>query len=195
MAAVDYSGFRWNQSHRFYNPYVGKGAVLFTGPDAIQDHKTKILNARATGIGTLSPEGTGDLDYVLRAARGCPHPRPKSVKVGEIGWDVASVRKDHVKLWKSGHQIKLGEFRLACELRHTHLYQNPWYPPPRRANEQLTITNLRKVNENRCKSQPNPYRRAQSAWPTSTDSSTNIRLRHKQQPMTLQVKFNTSVRM
>jgi hypothetical protein len=39
------------------------------GPDAIQDHKTKILNARATGIGTLSPEGTGDLDYVLRAAR------------------------------------------------------------------------------------------------------------------------------
>ena len=31
MAAVDYSGFRWNQSQKFYNPYVGKGAVLFTG--------------------------------------------------------------------------------------------------------------------------------------------------------------------
>jgi hypothetical protein len=43
--------------------------LKFLGPDAIQDHKTKILNARATGIGTLSPEGTGDLDYILRAAR------------------------------------------------------------------------------------------------------------------------------
>lgn len=42
---------------------------FYLGPDAIGDHKTKILNARATGIGTLSPEGTSDLDYVLRAAR------------------------------------------------------------------------------------------------------------------------------
>lgn len=31
MAAVNYLGFRWNQSHKYYNPYVGKGAVLFTG--------------------------------------------------------------------------------------------------------------------------------------------------------------------
>ena len=43
--------------------------LFFLGPDAIGDHKTKILNARATGIGTLSPEGTSDLDYILRAAR------------------------------------------------------------------------------------------------------------------------------
>ncbi|XP_028408396.1 uncharacterized protein C4orf45-like [Dendronephthya gigantea] len=189
MAAVNYLGFRWNQSHKYYNPiynpYVGKGAVLFTGPDAIKDHKTKILNATATGIGTLSPEGTSDLEYVLRAARGCPHPRPKSVKVGEIGWDVASIREDHTKLWRSGHQIKLGEFRLACELRHTHLYQNPWYPPPR-SKEQVTRINLRKANENRCKTQPNPYKHSPSAWPSSTDSSlTNIRLRHKQKPITL----------
>ena len=44
---------------------------------------------------------------IIPLLQGCPHPRPKSVKVGEIGWDVASVREDHVKLWKSGHQIKV----------------------------------------------------------------------------------------
>jgi hypothetical protein len=55
---------------------LGKGYVkihffIFQGPDGIGDHKTKILNAQATGIGTLSPEGTSDLDYILRAARVC----------------------------------------------------------------------------------------------------------------------------
>ena len=39
------------------------------GPDGIRDHKTKILDPRVTGIGTISPEGTGDLDYMLRAAK------------------------------------------------------------------------------------------------------------------------------
>ena len=29
------------------------------------------------------------------------------IQVGEIGWDVSSVREDHVKLWRSGHQIKV----------------------------------------------------------------------------------------
>lgn len=26
--------------------------------------------------------------------------------------------------------LQLGEFRQAAEDRHTHLYQNPWYPAP-----------------------------------------------------------------
>lgn len=29
------------------------------------------------------------------------------LQVGEIGWDVSSIRKDHTKLWRSGHQIKV----------------------------------------------------------------------------------------
>ena len=47
MAAVDYSGFRWNQSHKFYNPYVGKGAVLFTGIKILP--YTKNLNLNNSG--------------------------------------------------------------------------------------------------------------------------------------------------
>ena len=39
-----------------------------TGPDAIGDHKTKILDAQAIGVGTISREGTSDSDYILRAA-------------------------------------------------------------------------------------------------------------------------------
>jgi hypothetical protein len=49
----------------------------------------------------------GIITLLFYVFQGCPHPRPKSVKVGEIGWDVASVREDHVKLWRSGHQIKV----------------------------------------------------------------------------------------
>lgn len=41
---------------------------LCTGPDAIGDHKTKILDAQAIGVGTISREGTSDSDYILRAA-------------------------------------------------------------------------------------------------------------------------------
>ena len=45
------------------------------------------------------------------------------------------------------------------------------------------------VNENRCKTQPNPCRRSQLGWPaTSTDSSSNMRIRHKQKPVTLEIK-------
>lgn len=53
MAAVDYSGFRWNQSHKFYNPYVGKGAVLFTGKILFQF--TKLFTFLAINLWTFDP--------------------------------------------------------------------------------------------------------------------------------------------
>jgi hypothetical protein len=50
--------------------------------------------------------------------------------VGEVGWGVPKLTHSNDKVLKSGHQIQLKEFRQAVEDRHTHLYQNPYYPPP-----------------------------------------------------------------
>lgn len=119
----------WRGSDKYYNPYIGRGEVLFTGPDGIRDHQASVLDPNTyVGIGTMSPEGTSDLNYLWRPSRGCPHPLPKSTKVGEIGWGL-QFYTDYRQL-RSGHQIKRGEFRQATEDRHTHLYQNPWYAGP-----------------------------------------------------------------
>ncbi|XP_001631797.2 uncharacterized protein C4orf45 [Nematostella vectensis] len=115
-------------SDKYYNPYSGKGKILFTGPDGISDQQVSIIDPTYVGIGTMSPEGTSDLNYLWRPARRCVHPPSKSKKVGEIGWGI-NLFTD-IKRLKSGQQIMRGEFRQECEDRHTHLYQNPWYPHP-----------------------------------------------------------------
>ncbi|KAK2573002.1 Uncharacterized protein P5673_002024 [Acropora cervicornis] len=115
----------WRGSDKYYNPYIGRGEVLFTGklllynrPDGIRDHQATVLDPNTyVGIGTMSPEGTSNLNYLWRPSR-----------VGEIGWGL-QFYTDY-QLLRSGHQIKLGEFRQSTEDRHTHLYQNPWYPGP-----------------------------------------------------------------
>ena len=43
---------------------------------------------RYVGEGTMSPEGTSEVDYLWRAPRCTPFPRPKSSVVGEIGWGI-----------------------------------------------------------------------------------------------------------
>lgn len=119
----------WRGSDKYYNPYIGRGEVLFTGPDGIRDHQATVLDPNTyVGLGTMSPEGTSNLNYLWRPSRGSSHPVAKSAKVGEIGWGL-QFYTDY-QLLRSGHQIKLGEFRQSTEDRHTHLYQNPWYPGP-----------------------------------------------------------------
>ncbi|XP_077999339.1 uncharacterized protein LOC144452171 [Glandiceps talaboti] len=111
---------------------MGKGAVLFTGPDGIGDYRVQVVtHDRQVGIGTMSRESSSEAQYLLRAAPGTPHPRPKSRRVGEIGWGVPWYADR--QLLGTDMQIKTGEFRQAAEDRHTHLYQNPWYPPPQRS--------------------------------------------------------------
>eukprot|EP00118_Oscarella_pearsei_P026128 m.309452 g.309452 ORF g.309452 m.309452 type:complete len:147 (+) comp46538_c0_seq1:78-518(+) len=108
------------------NRTVGKGQVLFTGPDGIGDFHAKVEEQRYVGIGTMSPEGTSDVNYLCRPAPECPPPAPKGACVGEVGWGLKQLTD--ISLLKTGHQIARGEFRQAVEDRHTHLYQNPWYP-------------------------------------------------------------------
>ncbi|KAK3091568.1 hypothetical protein FSP39_020850 [Pinctada imbricata] len=106
-----------------------KGRMLFTGPDAIRDHQVKVDDEhRQVGIGSMSVEWTSEANYLWRAAPGTPFPRPRSTKVGEVGWQIP--RRSDWTVTRSGRQIILGDFRQECENRNSHLYQNPWYPGP-----------------------------------------------------------------
>eukprot|EP00112_Aurelia_sp_Birch-Aquarium-sp1_P012885 Seg2716.1 transcript_id=Seg2716.1/GoldUCD/mRNA.D3Y31 product="putative protein C4orf45-like" protein_id=Seg2716.1/GoldUCD/D3Y31 len=104
---------------------LGKGHVVFTGPDGNKDHKTTILVPTYVGQVPAPKEHTGELYYIWRGARTTPHPRPRGFKVGEVGWHAKFMDRRNLE---SGHQITLGEFRQALEDRYTHRYQNPWYP-------------------------------------------------------------------
>ncbi|XP_064388615.1 protein SPMIP2-like [Halichondria panicea] len=104
------------------------GAVLFTGPDGISDFKTHVEEQFCVGHGSMSPEASSDTKYLCRAATNCPYPPPKTARVGEIGWGVPKFSDN--SLLKSKQQIMLKEFRQASEHRHTHRYQDPYYPPP-----------------------------------------------------------------
>ena len=63
--------------------------ACLTGPDGICDHSVTVEpEHRYVGIGTMSQEGTSEVDYLWRAAPSTNFPRPKSAGVGEIGWSV-----------------------------------------------------------------------------------------------------------
>ena len=44
--------------------------LILTGPDGIRDHQASVLDPNTyVGIGTMSPEGTSDLNYLWRPSR------------------------------------------------------------------------------------------------------------------------------
>lgn len=42
------------------------GSVLFTGPDGLGDHRTKVLDPSYVGHTTRSPADTADVEYLFR---------------------------------------------------------------------------------------------------------------------------------
>ncbi|KAK1804334.1 hypothetical protein P4O66_020355, partial [Electrophorus voltai] len=118
--------------------YVNKGTprasgrrILFTGPDGIGDYRARRSDfPRNIGIGPLSPEATGDLNYLYRAAPHTPPPLPKHGYTGGVGWGVGYGFALNSGNLLSNRQIKLAEFRSALEDRITHRYQYPWQAPP-----------------------------------------------------------------
>ncbi|XP_013390094.1 uncharacterized protein LOC106158587 [Lingula anatina] len=125
----DYGENYWKYSIYGHGRLGPGGPMLFTGPDGLWDHRVRVQDEyRYVGEGTMSPLGTSEAAYLWRAPRDSPHPKPKSARVGEVGWGVPMFTDWGVP--QSGRQIQLGEFRQWCEDRHTHLFQNPWYPGP-----------------------------------------------------------------
>ncbi|KAM3938075.1 protein SPMIP2 [Leptodactylus fuscus] len=106
--------------------------MLYTGPDYKRDYRTRLPDYTTyIGEGVPSPEGTGDVNYLYRAAPSTPAPLPKDSYVGGIGWGVSEFSFLNRSQLCSNHQIKIGEFRRDCEDKITHRFQNPWHPLPR----------------------------------------------------------------
>ncbi|XP_008291558.1 uncharacterized protein C4orf45 [Stegastes partitus] len=98
--------------------------TIFTGPDGIGDYRPR-SNYFSTyiGVGDASPEATGDLSYLCRAASLAHPPMPRQSYVGEVGWGW-----QHNQLLNSGTllsnmQIKKTELRAALEDRVTQRFQ------------------------------------------------------------------------
>ncbi|KAL6479835.1 hypothetical protein MHYP_G00108680 [Metynnis hypsauchen] len=105
--------------------------ILFTGPDGIGDYRARLSDfTHSIGVGPLSPEATGDLTYLYRAAPHMPAPLPKQCYAGGVGWAVHYGSTLNSTTLLSNKQIKLGECRSALEHRITHRYQNPWPARP-----------------------------------------------------------------
>ena len=62
---------------------IGPGGVRDCTPPASVDH-------RYVGDGTMSAEGSSQIDYLWTAPSSVPFPRPRSHKVGEVGWGLNS---------------------------------------------------------------------------------------------------------
>ncbi|XP_046577682.1 uncharacterized protein C4orf45 homolog [Haliotis rubra] len=117
-----------NNNNEFEPPTLNP-RMLFTGPDYNRDHRVTVQpENRMVGIGTMSQEGTSEVDYLWRAAPNTPFPRPKTCRVGEIGWGIEQFTDWSMPV--TGRQVMMGEFRQELENRHAHKYQNPWYPGP-----------------------------------------------------------------
>ncbi|XP_066573903.1 protein SPMIP2 isoform X2 [Amia ocellicauda] len=96
------------------------------GPDGVQDYRPRAVDfPHYIGEGSLSGERTSDLSYLQRAAPGTPAPGAKHDYVGGVGWGVMEHSELNSRALQSNMQIKLGEFRQACEDKVTHRYQNP----------------------------------------------------------------------
>ncbi|KAF3694177.1 putative protein C4orf45 [Channa argus] len=58
-----------------------------SGPDGIGDYRPRLnYFSQHIGVGASSPEATGDLSYLFRAAPQAPLPMPRKSHVGEVGW-------------------------------------------------------------------------------------------------------------
>ncbi|XP_068571320.1 protein SPMIP2 [Cebidichthys violaceus] len=96
--------------------------MIFTGPDGIGDYRSRSNYSPTSGAS--SPEATGDLGYLCRAAPQAPPPLPRRSCVGEVGWGW-----QHNQLLNSGAllsnmQIKKTELRTALEDGVTHRFQS-----------------------------------------------------------------------
>jgi len=111
--------------------------ILFTGPDGMKDQEMNITEQqRYIGIGTMSKEGTSELDFIYRQGpipKGKSHfaMKRKNQQIGSIGWghQDAEFLNRKMSCEKQNH-VQRGEFRQAAEDRYTHLYQSPYYEDP-----------------------------------------------------------------
>ncbi|XP_061832473.1 protein SPMIP2 [Nerophis lumbriciformis] len=98
--------------------------MIFTGPDGVGNYRPRLHHSpQYVGVGSLSPEATGDLTYLTRAAPHAPPPLPKHALVGEVGWGWQYNQLVNSETLHSGMQIKKTDVRIALEERASHMFQ------------------------------------------------------------------------
>ncbi|KAJ8035924.1 hypothetical protein HOLleu_19749 [Holothuria leucospilota] len=65
---------------------LGKGELLYTGPQGKRNHIVRRLSHSFIGIGTASSELTAEALYLQRPAKDTPFPNSKQTMPGSIGW-------------------------------------------------------------------------------------------------------------
>ena len=76
--------FRYNNINECDSERLTNGVHLSSvGPDGITDHQVTVIDRKYVGIGTMSPEGTSDLNYLWRATK---------VRTGEISLFINKLR-------------------------------------------------------------------------------------------------------
>ncbi|XP_042274531.1 protein SPMIP2 [Thunnus thynnus] len=105
-------------------PHHGQ-RMIFTGPDGIGDYRPRSnYFPQYIGVGASSPEATGDLSFLCRAAPNAPPPIPRQSFVGEVGWGWQYNQLLNSGTLLSNMQIKKTELRTALEDRVTHRFQD-----------------------------------------------------------------------
>uniref|UniRef100_A0A3Q3VUI8 Uncharacterized protein n=1 Tax=Mola mola TaxID=94237 RepID=A0A3Q3VUI8_MOLML len=100
--------------------------MIFTGPDGVGDYRPRSnYFPQSVGVGASSPEATGDLGYLWRAAPNASYPAPRRSYVGEVGWGWQYNQLLNGGTLLSNMQIKKTELRTALEDRVTQRFQNP----------------------------------------------------------------------
>ncbi|XP_028272514.1 uncharacterized protein C4orf45 [Parambassis ranga] len=90
--------------------------MLFTGPDGIGDYRPRSNYFPVyIGVGDMSPEATGDLNYLCRAAPDAHPFRPRRSYVGEVGWGWQYNQLLNSGTLLSNMQIKKTELRASLE--------------------------------------------------------------------------------
>ncbi|XP_041845988.1 uncharacterized protein C4orf45 [Melanotaenia boesemani] len=99
--------------------------MIFTGPDGVGDYRPRSnYFSQYIGVGSTSPETTGDLSYLCRAAPNTHPIMPRQSYVGEVGWGWQHNQLLNRGTLLSNMQIKKTEFRATLEDRVTQKFQN-----------------------------------------------------------------------
>ncbi|XP_028314942.1 uncharacterized protein C4orf45 homolog [Gouania willdenowi] len=99
------------------NKAVSGGRMIFTGPDGVGDYRPRSgYFLQHIGVGAASPEATGDLGYLWRAAPDVHPAQPRCSFVGEVGWGW------HYNQLLNSRTLKT-EFRASLEDKVTQKFQ------------------------------------------------------------------------
>eukprot|EP00064_Thunnus_orientalis_P016473 superscaffoldBa00003278_g16539 len=106
-----------------------RSVVCHHGPDGIGDYRPRSnYFPQYIGVGASSPEATGDLSFLCRAAPNAPPPIPRQSFVGEVGWGWQYNQLLNSGTLLSNMQIKKTELRTVLEDRVTHRFQDKHKP-------------------------------------------------------------------